>query len=332
MGYNKVFVTGATGFIGGHVVEALLNAGYYVECLIRDHLKAKFLKNLGATLVKGDLSGFSTWKTSLRDCDAIIHCAAFRGERAIGWERYYEVNTLATMKLLEVALQYNIPKFIFISSVGVYGTSPKQLPANEETIYNPDSNYHKSKMLAEQAILRLASREESNTKVTIFRPTITYGPRDTGFLYNILRYVKKGVFPIIGNGKNFIHLLYIDGLIKAILKDMESYQRRKVSIYNIADKEPITYRDILFVIREVLNRPIRVVRVPRLPLLLIARFHDHVLAPLYRGASMTISLKIASLPWYYDISKAVKELGYEPYETITALRKTIHWYQEGGFI
>jgi glycosyltransferase involved in cell wall biosynthesis len=135
-----------------------VNAGYQVNCLIRNPVKAMFLKNLGANLVKGDLNDFDMWKDLLKDCDIIIHAAAIRGERFIGWEKYYRVNVLATVKLLEIALKYNIPRFIFISSVGVLGTSPKQLPANEETVYNPDCDYHRSKMLAEQAILRVSSR------------------------------------------------------------------------------------------------------------------------------------------------------------------------------
>jgi len=328
MSYSKVFTTGSSGFIGGHVAEAFLNAGYQVNCLIRNPVKAMFLKNLGANLVKGDLNDFDMWKDLLKDCDIIIHAAAIRGERFIGWEKYYRVNVLATVKLLEIALKYNIPRFIFISSVGVLGTSPKQLPANEETVYNPDCDYHRSKMLAEQAILRVSSRGEADTKVTIFRPTITYGPRDTGFLYNILKYAKIGIFPIIGDGNNIVHLLYINGLTQAVLKDVQSNRKKRVSIYNIADKEPIMYHDLFPVIRDVLCRPIRVVKIPRLPFLLATKFHDYVLAPLYQGKSMMMSSKIASLSWYYDINKAIKELSYEPYETITAVRETIRWYQE----
>lgn len=330
MRYGKVFITGSTGFIGGHIAEAFLSIGCEVKCLIRNHSKAKHLKNLGADLVKGDLNDFEMWKNSLKDRDVIIHAAAIRGERSIGWEKYYRVNVLATVRLLEIALKCNIHMFIYISSVGVLGTSPKQLPANENTVYNPDCNYHKSKMLAEQAILALSKRERADTKVTIFRPTITYGPRDTGFLYNILKYANKGIFPIIGNGSNLIHLLYIKGLTQAVVNAARSSQRHQVSIYNVADRKPIMYRDLFPVVRDVLQRPIRILRVPRLPFLLVTKLHDRVLAPLYHGKSMTISSKIVSLPWYYDINKAINELDYEPYETISAVRETIRWYLESS--
>lgn len=325
---RRIFITGSTGFIGRHLVEELLSRNYDVVCLARDAQKAYQLKKMGADIVRGNLENLNDWEKSLNNCDIVIHLAAIRGEKFISWNRYYEVNVLATERILRTAIFYNVSKFIYFSSVGVLGTSSKQLPADESSPYDPDCKYHRSKMLAEQAVLKLCQENKINT--VIIRPTITYGSYDTGFLYNLLRYAKKGMLPMIGDGGNLIHLLYVKGLAQATIKAIE--KTINCTTYIIADKDPIRYKELISIIKDELKRPIRIVRMPSLPCFVIAKMYDNLITPITQGGSLTLSLKIASTSWYYKIGRAIRELNYIPYETPHAITETIKWYIESNAI
>lgn len=321
----NVFLTGGTGFIGSNLLEQLIKNNISVSCTIRnDGLKVEspLVKRVRCSL--GDLSNPQVACELVKGHDCIIHCAAIRGEMGLPWSEYYKVNVESTATLLKAARKHSIKKFIYLSSVGVLGTMPSQLPANEETPYQPDSYYHKSKMLAEQEVMRF-SREFGLNSVVI-RPSVTYGPRDNGFFRRVTRIAAGGVFPVVSGGKNIIHLTYIDGLVDAIIKSLYIQTQKKVNVYTIVDSTPIYFRTLIELIASSLNKRVRLVNIPSGKLLLLGcKISDNLLSPIKKGLSLTMSAKILALPWYYSSQKAQGELSYNIYDTRQQVPLTVEW-------
>lgn len=323
---KRVFVTGVTGFIGGHLIEELARRGHDITCLIRNPKKKSNLTHISLRPVMGDLVNVEKLKKHIKGQDVVFHLAAIRGERKIPWGRYYKINVEATRKLIEMSTQAGVSKFLYISSVGVHGTSPLQIPADEETPYNPDSYYHKSKMLAEQVVLKQAEF----LPTLIIRPTITYGPSDTGFLYRIARNVRRGFFPIVGLGDNKVHILYVKGLVEALIKAMEVNSTGNV--YILADKSPIEFRNLIQLVASFMGKKVRTIQVPFKPFMELSEVYDVFVTPITKGMSMKMSFKILSLPWHYNINKAVREIGYQPYQTKEMVENTLAWYIKQGWL
>lgn len=324
---KRIFVTGATGFIGRHLVKELAQQGHIVTCLVRKPEKMINFAHIGLRLVTGNLTGFEKWKKCVNGQDVVFHLAAIRGEFKIPWETYYKVNVDATRRLVEISAQCGASKFFYISSVGVHGTSPLQVPADEQTPYNPDSYYHKSKMLAEQTVLKWVN----SLNITVIRPTITYGPNDVGFLYRVAKIAKNGFFPTAGQGENKIHILHAKGLVQTLIRAMGN-NSTSGQIYIIADKSPIKLRELVQFIGISIHEKVRFINVPFEPLLKLTEIYDELVAPIVKGRSMAISFKLLSLPWYYSIRKAVNELQYHPYQTEEGVKDTIQWYVKQGWL
>jgi nucleoside-diphosphate-sugar epimerase len=326
----KVFLTGATGFIGGHVATRLNEMGYQTTCLVRKSNVLSDMPNI--SLLSGDLESICDRKTAyglVKGHDYVIHCAAIRGEQNLPWADYHQINVDATRSLLEAALNAGVKRFVFLSSVGVLGTMPRQLPAHEETPYEPDSKYHKSKMLAEQQAIEF-SRHGLHT--VVIRPSVTYGPYDNGMFLRVARIAAKGFFPIIRGGRNLIHLTYIDGLVDAIIKALDA-PVAPGSVYIIADAQPIAFKPFIDLIAGSLHRDVRYVNIPSSMMAVLgAKICDTLLMAIQKGASLTSSTKILSLPWYYECSKAVRELGYQPYDTREQVPGTMEWLLTNGLI
>lgn len=324
---KRVFVTGATGFVGRHLVAELAHKGHIVTCLARAPEKLRSLGQICARAIIGDLKNPGKLEKHINGQDVVFHLAAIRGEWKISWDKYYRVNVEATKRLLEFSANAGVSKFVFVSSVGVLGTSPNEVPADEKTPHNPDSRYHKSKMLAEQAVLKWA--EFLNT--TIIRPTITYGPYDVGFLYRTAKIVKRGFFPVVNKGDNKIHILYVKGLVKTLIESMMS-THNSGQIYIVADKRPIKFRNLVSLIGALINEKVKIINIPSKPFLNLAKTYDRVIAQILNGRSMEISFKLLSLPWHYSIRKVVNEMGYQPYQTEEKVKDTLLWYVERGLL
>jgi UDP-glucose 4-epimerase len=326
MNKKNIFVTGGTGFIGSHLVKELLSKGYDVTCLVRNPRKKKEFLNDDVRYILGNLNNIEKVKNEITGHDVVFHLGAIRGEYDIPWEYYYKINVDATRLLAEISLQSGISKFLYMSSVGVYGTSPLVVPADIKTPYNPDSKYHKSKMLAEKIVLEKSHLMDA----IIIRPTITYGSYDRGFLYRLARYVKMGFFPIVNNGRNLIHLVYVKGLVEGLIKTMEINAEIKILI--MADKHPLEFIKLIKLIALSLNKDIKTIKMPQIPSLALCKIYDRVITPITKGLSTEVSFKLLSLPWFYDIKKSINEIGYQPYQTEKMIKNTIFWYLENGWL
>jgi nucleoside-diphosphate-sugar epimerase len=327
----RVFLTGSTGFIGRHVAVRLTGMGFDITCLVRK--SNVFSDSPNIKVVEADLQAIGDRQRAydlVRGHDYVIHGAAIRGEQSLPWAEYYRVNVDATRSLLEASLRAGVRRFVFLSSVGVMGTRPRQLPASEEAPYAPDGKYHRSKMLAEQQVLDF-SRNGLHT--IAIRPSVTYGPYDNGFFLRAGRIVSRGFFPLVGGGRNLIHLTYIDGLVDAVVKALDA-PVNPGGVYIIADSEPVSFKSLAELIAGALKCRVRYMNIPSPAMAILgARLYDALMMPIkHDGSPLSSSTKILSLPWYYDCSRAVTELGYRPFDTRAEAPRTAEWLQANGMI
>jgi nucleoside-diphosphate-sugar epimerase len=245
MAKEYVLITGATGFIGSHVTERLLSdKSYGVVAIVRRNANYKNVKELehkGVMLVEGSFCDKTFLDRIFEEFPVqnVIHIAALRGAGTGTSRDYYRVNVLGTELMLQASLKHQIKKFIFCSSVGVYGTIPQQLPANLTTGLKPDNAYHTSKFLAEK---KVSDFTKKGLNAYIIRPTITYGIGDNGFpsaLVNMVR--KKGLLLPFKDTK--IHLLdvnrFADVFIRILITDNPKHR-----VLLVGDKEPVLLREL----------------------------------------------------------------------------------------
>ena len=317
-----ILVTGSTGFVGQNVTKKLLDEGYSVYAIVRNAEKLKNLfpeynNNLIPIEIKNPEEKDSKFYSKLitdYNINSVIHIAAITGEKSISWNEYYKTNVLWAKNLAYgfVSANINHNTFIFTSTVGVYGTIPKYLPADENHPYNPDGKYHKSKVLAEKELL--AIKNKYDFPLVIFRPTILYGNGDKGFLYKIFRLVEKGLFILFGNPK--INLVDVETFAISCLKVINACDSAiSDCIFNIADK-PIGLKDLLSYISNINGG-----RYCSLP-----KHFGKFLVSICPTEVLKIKAKLITHSWYYNNRKACEYFDIEFGETLSHLKKYVNWY------
>ena len=318
-----LLITGSTGFIGSHVAERLLLEEQYVIISIvrkkRNYKNVNELKNKGVILFEGsfydrDLLGRVFDEFPIR---SVIHAAALRGGGAGTKRDYHRINVLGTEALLDVSFENQVKEFIFFSSVGVFGTIPKELPANILTGFNGDNAYHASKILAEKKAVEFM---EKGLNVLIIRPAITYGRGDDGFSKTLVELVRKKLL-FIPSKDIKIHLLDVNAcatLVSKMLKARDPCER----VFIAADDAPIMLGELANLIHFHCHNAgyPRFLRMPTS----VFRALTRVLQRMGREKWATRVLLISN-NWHYDICKTIDEFHYVPSNTRDSFLK---WMRE----
>lgn len=321
MSQEHLLITGATGFIGYHVTNKLLTEGAHrVVAIIRDQSDRPDLKKLeekGVTLARGSFydrgfleSVFRKWPFR-----QVIHIAALRGGGVASENDYMEVNVRGTETLLDVASQSGIGKFVFLSSVGVHGTIPQELPGTARTVLAGDNLYHKSKVLAEMKVNEFIRR---GLNAYIIRPTITYGQRDNGFPKTLVDLVRRKLL-FLPSGDVKIHLLDVESLANLLCQVIKS-DDIKDRCFIAADRSPISLRKLANLIyRGYYGRDYpSYLKLPQ------AAFTSLLLAFKASGREKWVTrILLISRSWYYDISDTVNAFSYIPSDTREAFVRTM---------
>ncbi len=319
----KAFVTGGTGFIGSHLVDALINTSEYTEvrCLIRSN--EKWLSRKQFTRVKGDLDDIATLKNAIKDVDVVFHIAG--RVKAPTYQELEHANVDATENLIRVAKKVGVSKIVVLSSLAAVGPSQNGQPVTEETPMSPVSMYGKSKKQMEQVIHELA---DDNMSITILRPPAVYGPREDQ-IYSFFKMVNKRICPIIGDGKHpKISMVYVDDVVQAILKAAQQ-NTPGVHTYFVSGPEISTWNEIRGTTTTVLGKK-------AVPIYVKPKFVKKIAGVVEKAASFfgiypvlnRDKAKEMILEWTCTSEKAEKELGYHPkYSLAEGISRTIHWYQ-----
>ncbi|OCA98676.1 NAD-dependent epimerase/dehydratase family protein [Clostridium beijerinckii] len=225
----KIFVTGATGKVGSRFVPYLLKQGHEVRILVRNLEGASTLKEQGAEVVLGDLLDNENLIEAVRGVDAVVHIAAqFRG--GISEEMAKAINIDATITLAKAALDAGVTRFVFTSTGNVYNNSLVNRPCREDDVLTATALYPKTKMAAEEALLRLYS--EQGLDIRIMRLGFVYGDNDP-HIQEILPFLSNW------NPSKAMSVVHHQDVSQALLLGA-STPGIGGRIYNVADDNPIT--------------------------------------------------------------------------------------------
>jgi dihydroflavonol-4-reductase len=215
----KVFVTGGTGFIGGHVVRQLRARGDEVIALARSPEKGAPLRDIGCDLVGGDLSDEPALREGMRGCDAVIHGAAVYevGIPMSEHEAMYEANVLGTERVLRGALEEKIPKVVYISTVGAFGNTHGNVVDETYTHSGADytSYYEETKVKAHQIARRLI--DDEGLPCVIVQPGGVYGPGDHSAIGTQINQFLAGRMPLIPFPDLGFSMVHVDDVAAGVL-------------------------------------------------------------------------------------------------------------------
>jgi len=308
----RALVTGATGFIGSHLAGALIKRGYQVSCITRGSSDLRWLAGLDIEFINADLADAGSYRERLPQFDYIFHLAGLT--KAVREEDFFSVNYGCTASLLDAvdASNHRLQRFVFVSSLAAAGPGTDGRPVDESTPPHPVSAYGRSKLKAEEAVIKYGGR----IPYTIIRPPAVFGPRDTDFLM-MFRLISRGIFPYWG--LSTYSMLYVADLVEGILSAAEN-SAAGGKTYFLSDHMVYTNEDIAREIGASLGKKAVRIRVPRIifPLLgLIGQKIDK------KGIINRDRINDFSYTnWTCDSGRAERELGVRPK---TMLREGIKW-------
>lgn len=324
----KILVTGATGFIGSHLVPALVKRGHKVRCLVRKTSNISKLKKLkNVKFFYGDITKPKTIAGIAKEIDIVFHLAATGHVAAISktaYQSFREINVQGTKNLARECQNEKIKKFIHFSSTAAMGTIDGV--ADEKTECHPVTPYQKSKREAE--LLLLSLWRENYFPAVILRPCMVYGPGGFGEFYKFVKLMKLGIFPKVGRGENLTPMVYIDDVIQAAIKAMK--YGKPGDVYIITSGKSYKMDQIrnevmknLGIKRPYLYLPEFLVKVGATAIEKISQLINVTPIVTRQNIVSTIANRC------FDIAKAKNELQFTPEMSIeTGIKKTIKWYQK----
>lgn len=334
-----VLVTGAAGFIGSHLVDALSADGISVRALVLPGSELSNLKASKSEIVQGDIRNPACLREAMRNVAVVYHLAAIsRHDANIRNEEYHAVNVEGTQNVLESAAACGVRRVVFTGTIEAVGMSMDGKPLTEDTPQNPRNIYGRSKLEAENRVRSFpASR---GVETVIVRPPMTYGPRELLLLPRLFRLVAKGFYPLIGSGKALTEFCYVKNQVAGIRLAAE--RGKPGEVYFISDERSYAFEEVIDAIAAELGRRLWKPHIP-VPLALCLGLTLELLAKVLRFYPFLIPqtgrppFSRKSVAWlsesrlFVDISKARRELGYAPRHSLsTGIRETIAWYRSQG--
>lgn len=314
----NILITGATGFIGKHLANTLSNGSHSIRCLVRKSSKVNSLKNIGVSICYGDLLVKDSLRQALEEIDVVYHLAGEVYSRKK--DDYYKGNILATNNLLAICKEKGINRIIYLSSVGVYKPKTDKTLLTEESICDPITYYGKTKLYGERLL------KEYNVPFVIVRAPVIYGPSQPAVLNKFfLDGLNKQKMYVVGDGNNLRSLCYIDNLIEGlILLSEKSDVDSKTFLFS--DDTPYTFNEIITCASKVVKHKITTIYFPSI-LGDISWRINNIMGRLFNLYFVELySIKTMQLNLGCDITKAKKEIGFNPTVTLEAgIKNTIEW-------
>jgi len=324
----RYLITGATGFVGGHLAEACVRKEQTLSAIVRSSSDVRELEKLGAILYRGELSDPNVVRQAVAEADVVVHCAAKVGD----WgpiSEYRQVNVECLRVLLDACKGMALSRLILLSSLGVYQV--RHHHGTNETEPLPTTHrdgYSQSKVEAEH--LALDYYKDLGVPVVILRPGFVYGPRDRTVLPRIIGNLRQGAMRYPGGGESTLNTIYVENLVDAIFLAVEN-EKAVGEVFNLTDGEHVTKRQFIEAIAHALDLPYPT-RKPPLWLAWTVTWIAEKLARM-RGAKEAPMFNFTRLKFMgynldFSIQKAMDELGYRPRVKFEdAMSETLAWYK-----
>lgn len=321
----KVLVTGATGFIGRHLTERLVQEGLLVRALVRPATRSGPLEELGVELARGDLEDPSTLPPAVAGCEIVFHLAAARAAHGAGHSGRRETDVDGTERLARLAGSAGA-RFVFASSRGVYGATGGVL--DERTPLAPNTRYRRGKVEAEAALARCVERD--GLRLVVLRLPSVVGPGSRSWL-GLFRAIGTGRFRMIGSGRNRLHPCPIDDVVSGLLL-AGRVPGVEGKTYLISGRSSVSLRAFLESIARSMGVSLSPVRLPRAPYRVarkVSAWRDRALGRPTRLSPYEMFL----VSYEIDDRTARRELGYDPTSSLDgAIRQSVEWLRTEGLL
>ena len=247
----KILIIGGSGFVGSELLSEISSE----NCYNLDKNPSPFFNERTKT---GNIQKKEEIVID-KQTNAVVLLAAEHRDDVSPISLYYDVNVTGTKNVLDKMDKLGVKHLIFTSSVAIYGLD-KNNP-NEKHKEDPFNHYGKSKWEAEQVIKEWYDKDPSSKSITIIRPTVIFGEKNRGNVYNLLRQIASGKFLMIGKGQNKKSMAYV-GNVVAFIKHRLELVEEGYHVFNYVDKPDLTMTSLLCVIEKSLNKKIPSIRVP----------------------------------------------------------------------
>ncbi len=322
---KKVFVSGATGFIGIQLVKRLIDSGNKVHALYRSDAKADLIRIEGVTLFKGDIMDKQCLSRAMKGCSQVYHVAAYAAVWSKDPALFFRFNVDGTLNVLEAARLTGIDRIVVTSTAGILGPSEKE-PVNENSPA-PSSFftlYEDSKYKMEQG---LKIFNNSTPEVVIVNPTRVYGPgflsKSNGMSLMIKKYIAGSWRFIPGDGKRMGNYVYVEDVVSGHLLAME---KGKPGERYVLGGEDISYNQLFDFVRSSSGVSKRLFHIP-VQLLFFAAGLFSILSKVTGKPPLIVPSWVRKLThnWVASSEKAIKELGYAPMNAKMGIDRTVQW-------
>ena len=327
----KALVTGASGFIGGHLVEELQAQGHDVTAFVRPTSDVSHLNAVEARLAFGDVTDRASLDEACKGQDWVFHTAAVVGTYG-KWEHFRQVGVLGTQNAIDAAAAANVSRFIHLGSIAVYGTRPDDFPFTEDTPYDekPESwnHYVREKVWSEKRLWH--AHAKGRIAATSFRPSVVIGPRDRNALPRIISILKSPLGALVGDGSNRVPTVVAEELAAVIAKSA-SIAAAAGRAYNVSGRDEITQRQMMASYAEAAGLKPLSRTAPEWLAMLLSRTAEGAYQAMRREDEpylTRIAVAIAGRDYEIDCSRAAAELGWEGEADYgDAVRRSVEWWQ-----
>jgi nucleoside-diphosphate-sugar epimerase len=323
---NKVaLVTGATGFIGSHLVDLLLSKGYSVRCITRKTSSLKWLEGKNVEIYDCGLTNVEKLVETMRGIDYIFHVAGVvKSKKPQG---YFKGNVDATKTLLEAASNFDnkIQNIMVVSSLTAVGPSENSKPVDETSPCNPITTYGRSKLAQE----RVCHEFMNKLPITICRVPAVYGERDTE-TFVFFKTMNSRLMTLIGFDKKLVSLIHVSDLVNGFVMAAEN-EKSKGGTYFISSEKFYTWSEIGKATEKALDKKAFKINVPHSVVYSVATVAQFL--SYFSSKPATLNLEkardIVQSNWICSTEKAIKDLGYKQNTSIEeGVTRTVNWYKK----
>lgn len=326
---KNIAVTGATGFLGGHLCDRLINEGFNVSILARDPDKAKKFEDRVSKIVIGDIADKKIIAELVEGADIVIHLVSNFRTASGPPESYHHINVDGTAAVLEASKKAGVKRLVHCSTIGVHG-SVRSTPANEESEFNPGDLYQITKVESENMVR--AAIGASAMEIVIVRPCSIYGPGDMRML-KMFKMLSKRMFFLVGPCKENFHAVYIDDLINGFMLTITKPEAAGET-FILGGESYLSLKDYINVVADAVDAPPPWLKFPYWFFYSAAVVCEAICVPL----RIEPPLHRRRVRFYknnraFSIKKAQTILGYKPVVDLkSGMKKTASWYRENGYL
>jgi len=326
---RSVLLTGATGFLGSHVAEALIAEGWTVRCTVRKTSNLRWIESLPVDRVTADVRSAEALAAALQGVDVVVHSAGLT--RAKSDAEYQRVNAEGTQALALAAVDAGVRRFVLVSSLAARGPDRKASdrgPAGDR----PKSAYGESKLAGERRLFQVLSEQTGVMQGVILRPGGIYGPRDEDSL-NLFKVAKTGMIPV-PTSKGRLQPVYVKDVAEAV---MRAVARPDVDLkpIPIVGPEIVNWADMGEALGNAVGKQVRLVKIPD-PIWQVSGVVAEAAARLVRMPPQfdrRTADDLSRLDWTADPREAEASLGWRATTRLReAMDETGRWYREHGWL